>query len=120
MQAQIVRNLGPAALWADNARSETAYSWSAPFDFVDAQDNPPTSCSVEECGHCKLYHPSGQYGAERNAEARVLILDHFIGGIGQPLHIEATEVGVNEIDVVCSGSKTKLHQVWAKSVFWHY
>ncbi|KAJ7204792.1 phospholipase C/P1 nuclease domain-containing protein [Mycena pura] len=46
------KSLGPAAPWADDVRSETAYKWSAPFHFVDAQDNPPTSCSVSETRDC--------------------------------------------------------------------
>ena len=35
----------------------------------------------------------------------------FIGDIGQPLHVEAYEVGGNEIDAVCGGKKTNLHAV---------
>lgn len=46
------RSLGPAATWADTVRSQAAYSWSAPFHFVDAEDNPPTSCSVSETRDC--------------------------------------------------------------------
>ncbi|RDX42107.1 phospholipase C/P1 nuclease [Lentinus brumalis] len=39
--------------------------------------------------------------------------DHFIGDIGQPLHVEAIEEGGNGISAKCSGeSSTNLHAVW--------
>jgi len=39
-------------------------------------------------------------------------IDHFLGDIGQPLHVEAFEVGGNDIDAICGGSKTNLHASW--------
>ncbi|KAK7692095.1 hypothetical protein QCA50_005501 [Cerrena zonata] len=45
-------SLGPAATWADEVRSQAAFSWSSPLHFVDAEDNPPTSCSVNEKRDC--------------------------------------------------------------------
>jgi hypothetical protein len=48
-------------------------------------------------------------------EAPVLIsnIDHFFGDIGQPLHVEAYEVGGNDIPATCSGyqSSNELHSV---------
>ena len=35
----------------------------------------------------------------------------FLGDIGQPLHVEALEVGGNDIDAICGGKKTNLHAV---------
>ena len=35
----------------------------------------------------------------------------FLGDIGQPLHVEAYEVGGNDIDAKCSGKSTNLHAV---------
>ena len=35
----------------------------------------------------------------------------FIGDLGQPLHVEATKVGGNEIKVKCNGKSTNLHSV---------
>ncbi|KAF8167864.1 nuclease Le1 [Crassisporium funariophilum] len=117
-------SLGPAATWADEVRSETAYKWSANLHYVDAEDNPPTSCSVSETRDCS----NGQciLTAIANYTTRVVqtslsaaqrqealkFLDHFIGDIGQPLHVEALEVGGNDIDVTCSGASTNLHALW--------
>ncbi|OJT05807.1 Nuclease PA3 [Trametes pubescens] len=39
-------------------------------------------------------------------------LDHFLGDIGQPLHVEAYEVGGNDISAKCSGKTTNLHAAW--------
>ncbi|KAG6918679.1 hypothetical protein DXG01_012497 [Tephrocybe rancida] len=40
----------------------------------------------------------------------------FIGDIGQPLHVEAYEVGGNDVSVKCSGSTTNLHSLWGNCV----
>ncbi|KAJ6627953.1 S1/P1 nuclease [Mycena sp. CBHHK59/15] len=113
-------------LWADTVRSEAAYSWSAPFHFVDAEDNPPTSCSVSETRDCGsgtcILTAIANYttrvvetslSAMQRQEA-LKFLDHFLGDITQPLHVEALEVGGNDIDATCSGSSTNLHAVWGK------
>ena len=41
----------------------------------------------------------------------------FLGDIGQPLHVEAFEVGGNDIDAICGGDKTNLHAVSSPSFF---
>ncbi|CAL1710896.1 unnamed protein product [Somion occarium] len=120
-------SLGPAATWADEVRSEAAFKWSAPLHFVDAEDNPPNSCSVNEkrdCGDndCILgaianYTTrvvSKSLDAEQIQEALKFIghLFKFVGDIGQPLHVEALEVGGNDISAICSGSRTNLHAAW--------
>ncbi|THH00824.1 hypothetical protein EW026_g1772 [Hermanssonia centrifuga] len=122
--SQYSESLGPAATWADDVRSEAAYSWSAGFHFVDAEDSPPSSCSVSESRDCG----SGQciLTAIANYTTRVVktslsatqrqealkFIDHFLGDIGQPLHVEAEEVGGNDISAKCSGSSTNLHAAW--------
>ncbi|KAH9938884.1 nuclease Le1 [Epithele typhae] len=118
-------SLGPAAIWADEVKGETAFKWSANLHFVDAEDNPPTSCSVNEQRDCA--NNLCILGAIANYTTRVvdtklddeqimealLFLDHFLGDIGQPLHVEAFEVGGNDISAKCSGeSSSNLHAVW--------
>ncbi|GJF00691.1 S1/P1 nuclease [Phanerochaete sordida] len=117
-------SLGVAATWADTVKYETAYEWSAPLHFVDANDNPPTSCSVEETrdcgdGDCILVAIANyttrvaetSLSATQRQEA-LKFIDHFLGDIGQPLHVENYEVGGNDIDAKCSGSSTNLHAAW--------
>ncbi|KAJ7108650.1 nuclease Le1 [Mycena epipterygia] len=123
--------LGVAAPWADTVRGETAYSWSAPFHFVDAEDNPPTSCSVSETRDCAsgtcILSAIANYttrvvetslsATQRQEALKFLgishqVYDHFLGDITQPLHVEALEVGGNDIDATCSGKSTNLHATW--------
>ncbi|KAI0051518.1 nuclease Le1 [Auriscalpium vulgare] len=117
-------SLGPAATWADTVRSETAFKFSAPFHFIDAEDNPPTSCSVDisrDCGSAGCVISAIQNYTERVQETKLsatqhqqalLFITHFIGDIGQPLHDEALELGGNDIDAICDGSSTNLHAAW--------
>jgi len=118
-------SLGPAGPWADTVRSETAYKWSAPNHFIDAEDSPLDGvCNVSESRDC----PSGfcvltaisnytlriqdtSLSTTQRTEA-LKFLDHFIGDIGQPLHVEALEVGGNDIDTTCNGKATNLHATW--------
>ncbi|KAK0245383.1 nuclease Le1 [Armillaria nabsnona] len=109
--------LSSAATWADTVRSESAFSWSAPFHFVDAEDNPPTSCSVSESRDCSSGTCIPNYTSrvvdnslshEQIYEA-LKFLDHFLGDVGQPLHAEAFEVGGNDVKAKCSGSSTNLY-----------
>jgi len=39
-------------------------------------------------------------------------IDHFLGDISQPLHVEAIALGGNDIDVICAGKSTNLHAIW--------
>ncbi|KAH8983903.1 hypothetical protein EDB86DRAFT_3119642 [Lactarius hatsudake] len=45
-------SLGPASTWADTVRSQTAFKFTAPYHFIDAEDNPPSSCSVDLARDC--------------------------------------------------------------------
>ena len=45
--------LANVATWADSFRYTAAGNFSAPFHFIDAADNPPSSCGVKfvrDCG----------------------------------------------------------------------
>nr|VWO97856.1 Uncharacterized protein [Ganoderma boninense] len=47
------KSLGVAATWADSVKYTSAYTWSAPYHFVDANDSPlDGSCSVEQSRDC--------------------------------------------------------------------
>ncbi|KAI0739846.1 nuclease Le1 [Daedaleopsis nitida] len=117
-------SLGAAAAWADSVRYTKGYTWSANLHFVDAEDSPLSgSCSVEETRDCSkgcILTAIANYttrvadtslGAAQQQEA-LKFLDHFLGDIGQPLHVEAYEVGGNDISAKCSGASTNLHAAW--------
>lgn len=48
--------LAAVASWADSYRYTTAGTFSAPFHYIDALDNPPSSCGVDLARDCG---PSG-------------------------------------------------------------
>ncbi|KAI0065751.1 nuclease Le1 [Artomyces pyxidatus] len=117
-------SLGPAAPWADTVRAEAAYAFTAPYHFVDAEDSPPSSCSVSisrDCGASGCIISAIQNYTKRVQETSLSktqrqealkFITHFIGDIGQPLHVEAYEVGGNDIKATCSGKSTNLHATW--------
>ncbi|KAL4861554.1 nuclease S1 [Aspergillus spectabilis] len=116
--------LASVAAWADSYRYTAAGEFSAPFHYIDANDNPPSSCSVEysrDCGsegcsisaiqnYTTLLLDSETSDAVKLDALRFII--HIIGDIHQPLHDEALEVGGNDIDVTYDGTDTNLHHIW--------
>ncbi|KAI0965174.1 nuclease S1 precursor [Xylaria arbuscula] len=116
--------LANVASWADSYRYTTAGKFSAPYHFIDAQDNPPSTCGVDytrDCGAAGCVVSAiqnyttilldGRYSAANHQIAAKFIV-HFVGDIGQPLHCENLEVGGNDIDVVYDGEDTNLHAIW--------
>ncbi|TBU44833.1 nuclease Le1 [Dichomitus squalens] len=117
--------LGAAATWADSIKYTSGYTWSAPLHFVDAEDSPlKGSCSVEETRDCGdsdcILTAIANYTtrvaktslSKAQRQEALKFLDHFLGDIGQPLHVEAYEVGGNDISAKCSGKDTNLHAAW--------
>ena len=44
--------LASVATWADSFRYAAAGRFTAPFHFIDAEDDPPTSCNVKYTRDC--------------------------------------------------------------------
>ncbi|TFK80913.1 nuclease Le1 [Polyporus arcularius HHB13444] len=118
-------SLGAAATWADSIKYTKGYTWSSPLHFVDAEDSPLSgSCSVSETRDCGdgdcILTAIANYTtrvaqtslSKAQRQEALKFLDHFLGDIGQPLHVEAYEVGGNDIDATCSGKSTNLHSAW--------
>ena len=120
--------LASVATWADSYRSTTAGKFSAPFHFIDANDSPPSSCSVDydrDCGSggcvvSAIANYTQRAGDNRyslaNRKQALEFLVHFLGDVTQPLHDEAYELGGNDISVQFDGKKTNLHAVWDTSM----
>ena len=116
--------MASVANWADSYRYTTQGAFSAPFHYIDANDNPPSSCSVDfarDCGtggcsvsaitnYTDILLDATSSDSEMLDAMRFVI--HFIGDIHQPLHDEALDVGGNTIDVTYSGESTNLHHIW--------
>ncbi|KAK6586799.1 hypothetical protein PZA11_000089 [Diplocarpon coronariae] len=97
--------LAAVATWADSFRYTAAGRFSAPFHFIDAGDNPPTSCGVEYARDC------GEQGCVVGA-----IQNYLVGDIHQPLHVENMARGGNGIGVLFDGKHVNLHHVWDTSI----
>ncbi|KAI1386403.1 nuclease S1 precursor [Hypoxylon trugodes] len=120
--------LASVAAWADSYRYTTAGKFSAPYHYIDANDNPPSSCGVdldrdcadEGCVVYALQNYTSQLIAQKVSNANLQIaakmVIHFAGDIGQPLHCEALDVGGNDIDVSYDGDDTNLHAVWDSNI----
>ncbi|EME40087.1 hypothetical protein DOTSEDRAFT_74820 [Dothistroma septosporum NZE10] len=116
--------LANVATWADSYRYTAAGKFSAPFHFIDAEDNPPNSCHVDydrDCGTngCSIsaianyttrVQSTGLSDDEVTDALKFLV--HFLGDITQPLHDEAYEVGGNDVDVTFNDTDTNLHHIW--------
>ncbi|EMD31557.1 hypothetical protein CERSUDRAFT_109302 [Gelatoporia subvermispora B] len=118
-------SLGPAAIWADEVKYDDGWEWSQPLHFVDAEDSPlDGSCSVEQTrdcgdGQCILIaianyttQVSDSSLSSTQIQDALKFIVQFLGDIGQPLHVEAYEVGGNDISAKCSGESTNLHAAW--------
>ncbi|KAJ7196659.1 putative nuclease PA3 [Mycena pura] len=117
--------LANIASWADDYRETAAGAFSAPYHFIDALDNPPTTCNVDYTRDCTTAGCSisaianytqrvqdGRLTAEHTMEALMFIV-HFIGDITQPLHDENLDVGGNTITVTFDGfDDDNLHADW--------
>ncbi|XWW97676.1 hypothetical protein V2A60_005662 [Cordyceps javanica] len=116
--------LASIASWADQYRSTSAGKWSAPLHFIDAEDNPPSSCNVDyerDCGSkgCSIsaianYTQRVSDGrlSQAHVDEALKFLVHFLGDVTQPLHDEAYEVGGNDIKVTFDGYPDNLHADW--------
>ncbi|KUJ06891.1 S1/P1 nuclease [Mollisia scopiformis] len=116
--------LANVATWADTYRYTTAGEYSEPYHFIDANDNPPTSCGVDYDRDCDSagcvvsainnyttrVQETSLKSSERIIAAKMII--HFVGDIHQPLHDENLDVGGNDIDVTYAGTSTNLHHIW--------
>lgn len=48
-------DISDGAVWADNFSVQSRYPWSKPLHFIDANDEPPTTCGVNIDADCDWY-----------------------------------------------------------------
>lgn len=121
--------LANVATWADSYRYTAEGAFSAPFHYIDANDDPPHSCNVDfdrDCGTAgclvsaianyttRVQSPDSLSATQVNYALRWIV--HFVGDITQPLHDEAFEIGGNGVNVTFAGKKTNLHATWDTSI----
>lgn len=118
--------LANVSTWADSFRYTDEGSFSSGFHYIDAEDDPPSSCNVDydrDCGeegcvvsaianYTERVQATGNLSSQE-IDYALRFLVHFIGDITQPLHDEAFELGGNEVNVTFDGDdETNLHSIW--------
>ncbi|CZT22038.1 related to nuclease S1 precursor [Ramularia collo-cygni] len=121
--------LANVATWADSYRYTAEGAFSAPFHYIDANDDPPHSCNVDfdrDCGTSgclvsaianyttRVQATKSLSRTQVNYALRWIV--HFVGDITQPLHDEAFEIGGNGVNVTFAGKRTNLHATWDTSI----
>ncbi|QRV81262.1 S1/P1 nuclease [Ceratobasidium sp. AG-Ba] len=124
--------LANVATWADDYRSTTDGKFSSGFHYIDAEDSPPSSCSVSysrDCaGGCIVSAMSLQTSRVQqtslSASERTIALKfitHFLGDVTQPLHDENYETGGNVWDTsipekYVGGNSVSYATTWANQI----
>ena len=121
--------LANVSTWADDYKYTSEGAFSSPFHYIDAQDDPPSSCNVDYARDCgdegcsvsaianytqRVQATDSLSATEIDYALRFLV--HFIGDITQPLHDESFEVGGNEVNVTFDGEDTNLHAIWDTNI----
>ncbi|CAK7202508.1 hypothetical protein SEUCBS139899_005231 [Sporothrix eucalyptigena] len=122
--------LANVATWADNIRYTKWGHFTGPFHFIDAKDDPPSSCDVIMERDCKsegcvisalqnytsrLIDAGRSLPAWEHEQAAKFII-HFVGDMHQPLHTEDVAKGGNGIHVKFDNKFLNLHHVWDTSI----
>jgi hypothetical protein len=93
--------------WADSYRYTSDGGWSAPLHYIDANDNPPESCSVDynrDCGdagcsvsaivnYTSILLDDGSRASEKLDAMRFII--HFIGDLHQRKYLSKSVLGLS-------------------------
>lgn len=118
------QDISEASLFPDKIRYIPSFKYSAPWHYIDAQDDPPHQCGINITRDClsdgcvvsaianhteRVMNPRLPHW-QRGQSLRFLI--HFIGDVHQPLHTENENRGGNEIAVLFDHKHTNLHSVW--------
>ncbi|PSR83826.1 nuclease PA3 [Coniella lustricola] len=120
--------LASVATWADSIRYTKWGHYTGVYHFIDAKDDPPSTCSVDLARDCKaegcvvtaIQNYTSQIldpemPAWLRAQAAKFVV-HFVGDIHQPLHDEDVARGGNGIHVQWHGRDYNLHHVWDSSI----
>ncbi|MFO7285322.1 MAG: S1/P1 nuclease [Gammaproteobacteria bacterium] len=111
--------LAAIGIWADRIRGEDAWRHTAPWHFMNIDDDVP----LESYRHppegdvlWAIEHHAARLAESRDRAERVEALRfvvHFVVDLHQPLHVgRAADRGGNEIDVRYDDVQVSLHRFW--------
>ncbi|KAL2917858.1 hypothetical protein HK105_202731 [Polyrhizophydium stewartii] len=117
--------LDAVTTWADQVKTKGKYAFTRTWHYVDANDNPPDSCSFDESRDCSdgkcligaiaLYTDNAgctKSTAKADRIDALKFISHFLGDITQPLHVCARDKGGNSDKITFDGKKKNLHSIW--------
>ncbi|EWC45905.1 hypothetical protein DRE_04912 [Drechslerella stenobrocha 248] len=121
-----------AAVWADRYAHVPLGRYSKGWHYIDARDEPPTSCGIQynrDCGDdggkggcvvSALVNMTSRLQDDtlpwpQRAQALRFVL-HFLGDIHQPLHTEHLARGGNGVHVRFHNHDTNLHSIWDSAI----
>jgi hypothetical protein len=119
-------DISDAATWADTIKWKRPST--RPWHYIDAKDDPPTSCSLTYKRDCSdegcivsamesMTHGVNDPNMNKTEQKEALMfLIHFFGDIHQPLHVEDKEKGGNGIEVCFDKQELNLHAVWDTAI----
>ncbi|KAJ3546724.1 hypothetical protein NM688_g5482 [Phlebia brevispora] len=126
VQSTLGSPLASSANWADDVASQPGFTWSKNLHFMSGQVSSD-ACATSELSDCtgqdcivtaianftsRMVDPN--VSAEQKSEA-LKFIDHLVGDIGQPLHVEGVSAG-DGVQVTCSGVKTNLFAAWDSAI----
>lgn len=120
------RSLADAAVWADTAREQPGFRWSAPLHFVNLSRphcayRAELNCPGGNCVVAAIARFRAELGNRRSSDAQraqaLKFLLHLVGDVHQPLHAGFGEdAGGNRFQVSLHGRGSNLHAVWDSAV----
>lgn len=133
LEPQYNGSIGKAGSWADGYAHTTEGRYSAPWHFIDTEDNPPTLCHLNykhDCSNsgCIVSAIANQTeilkgcikdvkdvsltaGTNLTCSYALKWVTHFLGDISQPLHASGRAYGGNRFPVIFANVSTQMHKV---------
>lgn len=118
------QSLAEASVWADEIRSDAAWSHTGPWHYVNIEDGETYETSRQNPGGDviqairrfeRVLRDRTAPKQDRAVALRLLV--HFVGDIHQPLHAgRAGDRGGNSISVRWFGRDSNLHAVWDSGI----
>jgi hypothetical protein len=116
--------LAHVAVWADDIRSEPAWSKAAPWHYISIDDKETLETTARAPEGDVLSAMQQMEATLRDAKAdprarseALRFLVHFVGDVHQPLHVgRRADRGGNGTAVSWFGQRTNLHAVWDNSL----
>lgn len=121
------RGIVYASAWADEIRSDSAYSYSYQWHFQNLKDGLTTAEIQTLWENPKLEGLHLFYALdsltkelkkERTNQETLRFIVHFMGDCMQPMHLgRAEDLGGNRVSITWFGRNTNIHTLWDRYLF---